>query len=147
MGPAQVVARLLEFTRLRHVHPLVLARWATAGHPLGVLLLFVGGPAMAPLFGLLHGAGNGMLTLTKGSLPLALFGSAGYGARQGLLMAPARLLQASAPFVTGLVIERLGALTLGLTAALGVAAWIALLQVQASTTPQAGPYASRDRSH
>jgi hypothetical protein len=118
------------------VHPLVLARWATAGHPLGVLLLFVGGPAMAPLFGLLHGAGNGMLTLTKGSLPLALFGSTGYGARQGLLMAPARLLQASAPFVTGLALERLGAATLGLTALLGGIAWVALWWLKPPAPPE-----------
>jgi MFS family permease len=130
MGPAQVLARLLEFTGLRHVHPLRLARWATAGHPAGVLLLFIGGPALAPLFGLLHGAGNGMLTLTKGALPLALFGSGGYGARQGLLMAPARLLQAAAPYLVGLSVERFGAATLGLTAALGAAAWAALMLLQ-----------------
>jgi len=40
---------------------------------------------------LLHGAGNGMLTIARGTLPLALFGPAGYGLRTGILSAPARI--------------------------------------------------------
>ena len=55
-----------------------------------------GAPAAA-LFAVLHGAGNGILTIAKGTLPLVLFGAQGYGARQGWLMMPARVAQASAP--------------------------------------------------
>lgn len=43
------------------------------------------------------GAGNGILTIANGTLPLALFGAAGYGRRIGWLNAPARILQAAAP--------------------------------------------------
>ena len=60
--------------------------------PIGLsalILGIVGGPAAA-VFTLLHGAGNGMLTVAKGTLPLALFGPAGYGQRTGVLSAPAR---------------------------------------------------------
>ena len=45
-------------------------------------LVLFGGPAAA-VFAVLHGAGNGLLTITKGTLPLALFGPAGYGLAVG----------------------------------------------------------------
>jgi MFS family permease len=131
IGPAQVGARLLEFGWLRKVHPLLSARLACALHPLAAALLLVGGPALAPLFGLFHGAGNGILTIAKGTLPLVLFGSSGYGARQGWLMVPARLTQALAPFAFGLVLDRIGAGALWVTAALGFAAFVALLALHA----------------
>jgi hypothetical protein len=60
-------------------------------------------------FALLHGAGNGMITISKGMLPLALFGPAGYGERTGILSVAARGMQALAPFAFGLVIETWGA--------------------------------------
>ncbi|MGE0311311.1 MAG: MFS transporter [Lautropia sp.] len=131
IGPAQVAARVLEFGWLRRVHPLLSARLASAMHPLGVCVLLVGGPAFAPLFGVLHGAGNGILTIAKGTLPLVLFGNVGYGARQGWLMMPARVAQALAPFVFGIVLERLQAAALLVTAVMGLAALVALLSLRA----------------
>ncbi|HSC79438.1 MAG TPA: MFS transporter [Chitinolyticbacter sp.] len=131
IGPAQVAARLLEFGWLRKVHPLLSARLASAMHPLGVGVLLLGGPTFAPLFGILHGAGNGILTIAKGTLPLVLFGSAGYGARQGWLMVPARAAQALAPFVFGVALDRLEGRALLVTACIGAAAVAALLALQA----------------
>ena len=61
-------------------------------------------------FVLLHGGGNGMLTIARGTLPLALFGAAGYGLRTGLLAAPARILQGGAPLLFGMVLDRGGPL-------------------------------------
>jgi len=43
----------------------------------------------------LHGAGNGLLTIAKGTVPLAIFGPVGYGLRSGILGAPARATQAT----------------------------------------------------
>jgi MFS family permease len=127
IGPAQVGARVLEFAFLRKVHPLVSTRIATLAHPVAAgLLLLIGGPAAAA-FALVHGAGNGVLTIAKGTLPLAMFGPAGYGLRQGLLSAPARVMQALAPVIFGLVLERFGAHAILLTGALGVAAFAVLL--------------------
>ena len=126
VGPAQVAGRLLEFGFLRHVHPLLSARLAALGHPLGVLALMIAGPALAPLFAVLHGAGNGILTIAKGTLPLVLFGPGGYGARQGWLMMPARVTQALSPFLFGVVLDRWGAGALWLSAGLGLAACLAL---------------------
>ncbi|RYF37075.1 MAG: MFS transporter [Comamonadaceae bacterium] len=130
IGPAQVGARLLEYGVLRKVHPLLSARLAAALHPLGVVVLWVFGPAAAAVFGILHGAGNGILTIAKGTLPLVLFGPQGYGHRQGVLMVPARIAQALAPWLFGIALDEWGAGALGLSAALGIAAVAALLMLR-----------------
>jgi MFS family permease len=127
VGPSQVAARLLEFGVLRRMHPLLAARLSTLLHPVGVLLLGLFGAPAAVLFGVLHGAGNGLLTIAKGTLPLAIFGPAGYGRRQGVLSLPARISQASAPWLFGLCLDRWGAHALWLSAGLGVLAFTALL--------------------
>ncbi|KRD42483.1 MULTISPECIES: MFS transporter [Acidovorax] len=126
VGPAQVAARLLEFGFLRRLHPLLSAQLAAVAHPVGAaLLMVVGGPAAA-VFTVLHGAGNGILTIAKGTLPLVLFGPAGYGARQGLMMVPARVAQAFAPVLFGMLIDGVGAAALWATTLLGLAALGAL---------------------
>lgn len=131
IGPAQVAGRLLEFGLLRRVHPLLSARLASLAHPAGVAVLLGGGPVMAPVFAILHGAGNGILTIAKGTLPLALFGPQGYGARQGWLMMPARVAQALAPFLFGLALDRWGANALWLSGGIGMGAFAALLLLRA----------------
>ena len=130
IGPAQVAARLLEFGVLHRFHPLVSARLAAATHPAAaVVLALFGGPA-AYGFALLHGAGNGVLTIAKGTLPLALFGPAGYGQRLGWLNAPARVLQAAAPLIFGSALAAWGLGALWVTGALGVASFVALMALR-----------------
>lgn len=131
IGPAQVAARVLEFGLLSRVHPLLSARLAAAMHPVGVGVLALFGAPAAPVFGVLHGAGNGILTIAKGTLPLVLFGPQGYGHRQGVLMVPARIAQAMAPWVFGLALDRWGAGALVLSACIGAAALAALLVLPA----------------
>jgi MFS family permease len=127
IGPAQVAGRLAEFGLLRRVHPLLSARLAALAHPIGAAaLLGVGAPA-AMLFALLHGAGNGIMTIAKGTLPLVLFGHQGYGARQGWITMPARVTQAAAPFLFGLALQRWGAGALWLSGALGLSSVVALM--------------------
>lgn len=126
LGPAQVGARILEFSFLRNINPLISARIAVVAHPLAVAVLMLGGAPMAAVFVLIHGAGNGMLTITRGTLPLALFGPVGYGHRQGLITAPARASQAFAPYFFGLLVDAVGVQSLWLTAGLGMAALGAL---------------------
>jgi predicted MFS family arabinose efflux permease len=126
IGPAQVGARLLEFGLLRRWHPMSTARLAVVAHPVGAFVLALLGAPAAAAFTLLHGAGNGILTITKGTLPLALFGAHGYGARQGLMMVPARFAQAAAPWLFCLCLEHWGGASIALSAALGLAAFGAL---------------------
>ncbi len=136
VGPAQVAGRLLEFGILQRFHPLLSARLAGAAHPLGVITLIIAGPVAAPVFALLHGAGNGILTIAKGTLPLALFGPAGYGRRQGLLSMPARFGQAAAPFLFALLIDRYGSSALLFSAAIGMAGATALCLLTARSPSQ-----------
>ncbi|WP_458232275.1 MFS transporter [Roseateles sp. P5_E8] len=142
VGPAQVAGRLLEFGFLRRLHPLHSARVAALMHPLGATLLVVFGAPLAAAFALLHGAGNGILTIAKGTLPLALFGPSGYGHRQGLLMLPARLAQALAPWLFGLLLAALGAQVLWVSAGLALSALAALLFIPVPARGQVDPASS-----
>jgi MFS family permease len=107
-GPAQVGARLIEFSFGRDLHPLWVVRFA-----LGVLLcafvmlavLGVSTP-VAAAFALLFGGANGLITITRGAVPLALFGASGYGRLMGRLAGPFLLMQAAAPLVMAFVVER-----------------------------------------
>lgn len=137
VGPAQVAGRVLEFGFLRRLHPLRTARVASLAHPLGIAVLLVAGAPAAAAFALLHGAGNGILTIAKGTLPLVLFGPQGYGARQGWLMLPARIAQASAPVVFGLALDGWGRGALWLSAALGLLSFAALMAIRLHTPPDA----------
>jgi predicted MFS family arabinose efflux permease len=130
VGPAQVAGRVLEFGVLARFHPLLSARLATLANPVGtVVLLALGAPAAAA-FALLHGAGNGILTIAKGTLPLALFGPEGYGRDQGLIAVPTRLAQAAAPLAFALVVGTAGpAAALVVTAGLMLAAFVVLMRL------------------
>ena len=127
MGPAQVAARLAEFFILRRGHPLISARIAATLHPLGAAVLALMGPAGAAIFATLYGAGNGLLTIARGTVPLAVFGPRGYGERTGLLGAPARAVQALAPLIFGLLLDRMGTSVILVSASLCLSALGALL--------------------
>jgi MFS family permease len=127
VGPAQVAGRLFEFGLLRRLHPVLAARAAARGPPRGVGCWMLLGPVAAPVFAILHGAGNGILTIAKGTLPLVYFGPVGYGKRQGLIMLPSRVVQAFAPMLFGACIERWGSGALWISSALGLSALACLL--------------------
>jgi hypothetical protein len=103
-----VGARLVEFGALRQIHPLISGRLAAALHPIGAFILVAVGPAAITAFTILHGAGNGLLTIAEGTLPLVIFGPLGYGLRSGVLGAPARAAQAASPLIFGVLIDWLG---------------------------------------
>jgi MFS family permease len=136
VGPAQVAGRLVEFSVLQRVHPLLSARLASVAHPLGAIAVMVFGAPAAAVFAVLHGAGNGILTIANGTLPLAIFGPARYGLRQGVLMMPARFGQAAAPLVFALLMERYGVSALLLSITLGLAGLTALLALHPSSTAE-----------
>jgi len=137
VGPAQVGARLVEFGALRTIHPLISARLSTILHPLGAAVLALFGPAAVMVFAVLHGAGNGLLTIARGTVPLAVFGPIGYGLRTGLLGAPARATQALGPALFGLLLDRMGAASITISAVLCLSAFFALflLKVRAASAP------------
>ncbi|MBX9925975.1 MAG: MFS transporter [Hyphomicrobiaceae bacterium] len=134
MGPAQVVARIVELRWAGVYHPLVSARIAAVGHPLAVSSILCLGPIAAPLAGLIHGLGNGVLTIARGTVPLAIYGPQNYGYRIGLLGAPARIAQALAPFTIAVMLDRAGSTpTLILTGSVGLLTMAALFATQHRT--------------
>jgi hypothetical protein len=134
IGPAQVAARLVEAAALTRYHPLLSARLSAALHPIGAGLLALGAAAV-PAFALLHGAGNGILTIARGTVPLAIYGPVNYGYRLGILGAPARIAQAAAPLLFGLLIDAFGAGALVFSAALGASTFCAFCMIGTSTHP------------
>lgn len=130
IGPAQVAARIAEASILRKQHPLLSARLAMIAHPLGAAVLaFFGAGGAAGAFAALHGAGSGVMTIARGTVPLAIFGPDNYGYRLGILGAPARIAQAAAPLLFGLLIDRLGSATLIVSSALSFAGLLALCMI------------------
>jgi MFS family permease len=133
VGPAQVAARVLEFWFMRRVQPVTSAQVAALAHPVGAGILLAAGAPAAPVFTLAHGAGNGVMTIATGTLPLHFFGAGGYGLRQGLIMMPARFLQAFAPFVFDLLLSRFGTGALAVTAMFGIASFAALAVLRSAS--------------
>jgi len=134
IGPAQVLARLFEVGFLSRYHPIVSAKLAFAMHPLGALLLALTGGAGASMFAIFHGAGNGVITIARGTLPLAIFGPSNYAYRLGLLGAPARMAQAPAPLIFGFLIDWMGGGVLVVSAALSLVALGALFLLDVRPT-------------
>lgn len=132
IGPAQVAARLLEAGALSRFHPLLSTRLACIAHPVGALVLGLTGGGAAWVFALLHGAGNGILTIARGTLPLSIFGPENYAYRLGLLGAPSRICQALAPLGFALLIEPMGRSVVIVTSLLSLAALVSLLLLSQS---------------
>jgi MFS family permease len=135
IGPAQVLARIFELGFLSRYHPLISTRLACMTHPIGAAILAISGGGAASVFAIFHGAGNGILTIARGTLPLAIFGPENYGYRLGLIGAPARMAQAAAPLAFGLLIETMGSRTLIVSSGLSLAALLALCLLRQHPRP------------
>jgi hypothetical protein len=106
-GPSQVLARIGELLFARTVHPLLVARFAIGMLLAGFALMALFGLslAVAAAFMVMFGMANGLITIARGTVPLALFGASGYGALIGRIAGPFLVMQAIAPLVLALVAE------------------------------------------
>ncbi len=107
-GPAQVGARIIEFAFGRNLHPLWVARFALTVLLCAFVMLALFGfsVTVAAAFALMFGGANGLITITRGAVPLALFGASGYGRLMGRIAGPSLLVQAAAPLVMAFVVDR-----------------------------------------
>ncbi|KQU17602.1 MFS transporter [Methylobacterium sp. Leaf94] len=108
IGPAQVGARIIEMAGKGRHHPLWTLTAAMVLVVLGIAMLTAG----LPLVGLalvLYGAGNGIYSIARGTVPLALFGPERYAALVGRLARPGLVAQALAPSVGAVVLTHAGA--------------------------------------
>ena len=135
-GPSQVVARIIEASFLSRYHPLLSTRLACMTHPIGAAIFAVAGGGASSVFAITFGLGNGILTIARGTLPLAIFGPKNYGYRLGLIGAPARMAQACAPLVFSLLIDMMGREVLIVSSALSLSALAALCLLRRQPRPQ-----------
>src|ERR1700744_179556 len=130
IGPAQGAARIFEASFLKRYHPIVSARLACLMHPIGAAIVWLTGGAATSAFPVVHRAGNGVVTIARGTLPLAIFGPQNYGYRLGLIGAPARMTQAAAPLLFGFLIDAMGSRVLIISSLLSLTAVAALLMLR-----------------
>jgi len=135
IGPGQVAGRILEYAIGPRIDLLVKARIAALLFPAGAALLLLGGPYAATAFALLYGMSNGIMTVNRGTLPLALFGTEGYARMLGWLAVPVLLAQATAPTLTAPLVSTLPALDVLLIS--GAAAAVAVLFLLPLRLPEA----------
>lgn len=109
-GIGQSLARVAEILFGGRLHPFKLTVLASSLLPLCFVIGLFSGDflAMAFIFAFLYGAGNGLMTITRGSLPLVLFDNRTYGAFVGKLLVPSFLLSAIAPVFYTVIIEHYG---------------------------------------
>jgi hypothetical protein len=125
VGPAQVGARVIEVASGGRHHPIWTLVAAAVLIAAGLTLLWSGAGLVAGAL-IAYGAGNGIWSIARGALPLALFGPHGYAALMGRLAAPSLVAQAAAPILGAAVLARLGGDTL-----LGCLAVLALVNLAA----------------
>lgn len=129
-GPIQAGGRLVEVLVGERHHPLVSARIAFIIAPIGFAVMLFAPPSTltAVVMVTCWGLCNGVVTLTRASLPLVLFGREGFGHRLGQLVLPQNIVFSLAPILFAALLERGGPHFL-LATALGVslAALVALL--------------------
>lgn len=108
-GVGQFAARLLELLFGKRLHPIGLNLLTACGLPLALTAgLAAADPRLAVVYAVGYGACNGLLTITRGTLPLTLFDRRHYGRIVGRLLIPSFLLSAAAPSVYALWIDRYG---------------------------------------
>jgi MFS family permease len=109
-GFAQFGGRVVEIVFGRNLRAITVGRIAVGILPPSFLLLLVG-TASLPLvvtFTLLMGASQGVITIVRGAVPLALFGAKGYGAVLGVIATPVLIVNAASPTVFAWIVDRWG---------------------------------------
>jgi hypothetical protein len=128
-GFAQFGGRVVEIVFGRNLRAVTVARIAIGALPISfaVLLAARGNLQALIVFTLVMGASQGVITIVRGAVPLALFGATGYGAVLGLLATPILIVNAAAPTLFALIVDAWGwsaaeAVLLGAAAA----SWLAM---------------------
>lgn len=109
-GVAQFAGRVVEIVFGSNLTAMTVGRLAIAATPVSFALLYTSQGLVWVLlaFTLLMGAAQGVLTIVRGAVPLALFGPKGYGTVIGLIATPVLLVSAGAPTLFGAIVDRWG---------------------------------------
>ncbi len=107
IGPAQVGARVLEMAGRGRHHPIWTLAISTFAIAAGLLLL-AADHGVAGVALVLYGGGNGLFSIARGALPLAVFGADRYPAIMGSLARPSLIAQAAAPVLGAWILAGAG---------------------------------------
>lgn len=109
-GHGQFAGRLVEIFFARNLKAMTVARIAIGVLPAALVLLMLahGELLLLVAFTVLLGASQGVITIVRGAVPLALFGTKGYGAVLGLIATPILLVNAFSPTIFALIVEQIG---------------------------------------
>ena len=121
VGPSQVAARAVEMVIARYHHPIWTKVASTSLVAAGLAALWIGAPIIPLALGL-YGAGIGLESIARGTLPLAVFGPERYPVVMGRIAMPSLVAQAAAPSIGTALIEAGGfdgALRIFVAAAIG----------------------------
>jgi MFS family permease len=131
LGLGQSAARLCEIVFGGRLDPLALNLLACGLMPIsfGAGLFSRSSEQLGMTFALLYGACNGILAITRGTLPLVLFDYRSYGALVGISIVPSFVVSAAAPLIYGVFIDCFGSegafrLSIGIALVTLLAAWI-----------------------
>lgn len=107
IGPLQVIGRIGEMTFADRTRPQSVGKITFGSLPAALLaLLFLGQHQWAiAAFCALYGLGNGILTIVRGTIPQALFGTENYGAISGAMAGPSLVAKAAAPLAIAAVVQ------------------------------------------
>jgi Major Facilitator Superfamily len=128
-GVAQFGGRVVEILFARNLRAITVGRIAVGILPPSLLLLLTGTGSlpMVVAFTLLMGASQGVITIVRGAVPLALFGAKGYGAVLGAIATPVLIVNAASPTMFAWVVDRWGWGTARVSLLVGCsAAWLAM---------------------
>ena len=128
IGPAQVASRMVEWRLAQFLTPMMSAWIGAVMLPVGVLLLLAGAPAV--VFAVCYGISNGILTITRGVLPMHVFGPRGYATLMGRMALPSQVTQALMPTLVAPLLEFVPAqAALGAMGAVAAVAMLCLIPV------------------
>jgi MFS family permease len=128
-GVAQFGGRVVEILFARNLRSITVGRIAIGILPPSLLLLLTGtgNVPMIVAFTLLMGASQGVITIVRGAVPLALFGAKEYGAVLGVIATPVLVVNAASPTVFAWIVDRWGWGTARVSLLVGcTAAWLAM---------------------
>lgn len=131
-GPSQVLSRFTNMVFGGGLSQLTLALISAVLLPAALVILIVTAPSVpgALMFAVVFGLGSGLSSIVQGTLPLALFGSEGYGKRQGQVLAIRLVISSTAPFILAFLMENIGVLwSLTVAAIVGAIAVLAFIAI------------------
>jgi MFS family permease len=144
-GVAQFGGRVVEILFARNLRAITVGRIAVGILPASLLLLLAGTGSL-PLvvaFTLLMGASQGVITIVRGAVPLALFGARGYGAVLGVIATPILVVNAASPTVFAWIVDRWGWRTARVSLLVSCsAAWVAMELMSRWYERRRGPVAA-----